>query len=64
MGGQRPGKEWVGPGIGKIRAITCLGGVSALVGLVLVPIPPPRNCLERNRKGKAKISTVVVGWLH
>lgn len=27
MGGPRPGKEWVGPGVGKIRAITCLGGV-------------------------------------
>lgn len=51
MGGPRPGKEWVGPGVGKIRAITCLGGVSALPGLVLVPIPPPRNWLEK-QEGK------------
>lgn len=48
-------------------AVTCLGGVSALLGLVIVPrlpppAPPPRHWQERNRKGRAKISRVVVGW--
>lgn len=34
---QRPGREWVGPGMGKISAVTCLGGVSTLLELILVP---------------------------
>lgn len=37
---QRPCREWVGPGVGKISAVTCLGGVSTLLGLILVPRPP------------------------
>lgn len=64
-------KGLVGSGLGLVwgrsePAVTCLGGVSALLGLVIVPRlsspPPARHRLERNRKGRAKISKVVAGW--
>lgn len=66
-------KGLVGSGlglVGKSSAIIYLGGVSALLGLLSVyylvlrpPRLPPRHWQERNRKGRAKISMVVVGWL-
>lgn len=62
-------KGLVGSGLGLVRgrtvlAVTCLGGVLASLGLAIVPRPPspPRHWQERNRKGRAKISKVVVGW--
>lgn len=49
--GQRPGREWAGPGVGKISAITCLGGVSAYLGLVLV-LSPPKALAGEKQEGK------------
>lgn len=66
--GQRPGREWAGPGGEEQRHhmpgwSVCFTRVAfSLLSCSQAP-PPPRHWQERNRKGRAKISVVVVGWL-
>lgn len=47
------------PGVGKISAVPCLGGV-LYEGWFLF-LGPPRHWQERNRKGRVNISIVVAG---